>query len=146
MLLLRHVKTSALFVLAKRASVTRAPLSTEWSPTSCCKVVTLQTTMALVESPSTVRSSLMRTSSWSTPALVYSQWLMLAPTPTGLNSSSLLWRHPGWMGDTSSSETWLRAWKLSSKLRASVPNLANPLRKLSSLTVASFAKLIECNI
>eukprot|EP01006_Ploeotia_vitrea_P022168 TRINITY_DN5457_c0_g1_i1.p1 TRINITY_DN5457_c0_g1~~TRINITY_DN5457_c0_g1_i1.p1 ORF type:complete len:142 (+),score=3.48 TRINITY_DN5457_c0_g1_i1:37-462(+) len=44
-------------------------------------------TMELVESQSTVQSSLMRTSNLSTPALVSSPWQTLVPEPTVPNSS-----------------------------------------------------------
>ena len=49
---------------------------------------TLPTTMELEANPSTGRSLMMRTSSWSTQAWAHSPWLMLVPTPTGPSFSS----------------------------------------------------------
>ena len=71
------LKTSALSALASVVSASRAPLSTVSSPSSCARVVTSQTTMALVASPSMATSLRMRTLPWSTLAQVYKFCLQL---------------------------------------------------------------------
>lgn len=138
----RLVKTSAPSALARRASATRDPLSTVWSPTSCSKEVTSQTTMVLVASPSTVRSSETRTSSWSTPDLESCRWPMLVPTPMDPSSSSPPWRLLGWTADTLSLALLLKAWMLSSRLNPMAPSLARPQRKSSLLTAVNSPNLI----
>ena len=70
MLFRRRPRTSVLCALAKEVSGTGGRFSTALFPSSCAKVETSPTTTALAESPSTEASLKMRTSTWSTPALV----------------------------------------------------------------------------
>ena len=112
----RLLRTSEPCVLERRElarvgspCTSRDPFSTELSLNLCSKVVTSPTLLALVVSQSTALSSLMRTSSTSTLALVSCPWLTPDPTPTDLSSSSALSHAPGSTASTSCSVRSLRA-------------------------------------
>ena len=130
--------TSELWLLVRKVSVTRAAPSTELSLTSCSKEVTSQTSTALEEDLFTVRNSLMRTSSTSTPRKDSCQWPMLVRTPTDLSSSSPLSPVTGSMESTSSSEKSSRAWMSSRKSRSLEAATEPPRVKSLSLTAEPF--------
>merc|ERR1712219_2763 len=138
----RLLRTSALSAPARRVSDTLALPSTASSLNSCSREVTSPVATALVASPSTVRSSPMRTSPESTPSQDFSPWPTPDQTPTAPSSSLPPLSPAGSMASTLSS---VRSLMSNPWLPSRLSRLPDPAAERSTTTRSQpSSSLVSC--
>jgi len=127
----RPVRTSELCALERRDTDTRDLPSIVSSHSSCARVVTSPDKTEPEVRASTVRSSPMRTSAWSTPDQESCPWPTVDQTPTDHSSSSAQQRPDGWTASTLClAELLTRTrWPLSRRSSPTDPRVVRPARR-----------------